>query len=206
MNITRSQQEFINKYLLRLFESTGQNPSSAHSGASPAPARSSGSGSEGPGQPSGRRGGGDGRGPGEPARVTGRNRVSHSPALSGTMVARILKLWKVIEQDLASRYGETQVKTGMNYIARATLSGIQKVPDLRDHPESRRLRRRVENLLKLVYRIDRKEHWESLSRLVERQWRPNQITYPEAVYFLEWLRRLLPEQDSSQDSSQAHRR
>ncbi|HHY65666.1 MAG TPA: hypothetical protein GX517_00445 [Alicyclobacillus sp.] len=206
MNITRSQKEVINKYLLRLFESTGQNPSSAHSGASPAPARSSRRGSEGPGQPSGRRGGRDGNGPGGPARFTGRTQVSHSPALPGTMMGRILNLWKVIEQDLASRYGETEIKKGMNYVARATLSGVQKVPDLRDHPESRRLRRRVENLLELVYRIDHKENWEGLSRLVERQWRPNQITYPEAVYFLEWLRRLLPKQDNSQDPSQAHRR
>ncbi|CAB3394568.1 hypothetical protein [Kyrpidia spormannii] len=203
MNITRSQKEVINKYLLRLFESTGENPSSAHSGASPAPARSSGSGSNGPGQPSGSRRGDDGRGS---ARVTGRNQASHSPALPGSMVGDILKLWKVIEQDLASRYGETEVQKGMNYVARATLSGVQKVPDLRDHPEARRFRQRVENLLKLVYRKTSREHWETLSRLVERQWRPNQITYPEAVYFLEWLRRLLPEQVSSQDTRQTRRR
>lgn len=190
--LTRSQKESIDKFLVNLFHSScpgvGSGPDTAPRTVAANPS----------GRPSGPHGNRENtrtpeRRPDSPAGQADAPGAALNPVnIPGTMVQRILELWKVMEEDLASRRSPAETEKGMNYVARATLAGVRKIPDLRDHPEGRELRRRVENAFDVLFRVDKKQNWEILSRLVERRWRPNQITYAEAVYFLGWLRRLLP--------------
>ncbi|ATY85810.1 hypothetical protein CVV65_13470 [Kyrpidia spormannii] len=192
--LTRSQKESIDKFLVKLFHSSDPG---GESGPVPAPGRTAA------GNPSGPHGNRKNtrtpeRRPDSSAGKPDAPGAALNPVnIPGTMVQRILELWKVMEEDLASRRTPSETEKGMNYVVRATLSGVRKIPDLRDHAEGRELRQRVESAFDVLFRVDKKQNWENLSRLVERHWRPNQITHAEAVYFLGWLRRLLP-RDRSQ--------
>ncbi|MDI3328487.1 MAG: hypothetical protein QJR06_08040 [Alicyclobacillaceae bacterium] len=165
--LTDSQREAIHRLLVRLFRDR------------PATDREKGvSGRVEPGRTTAESGGNPGK----------NQAVSASPS----MIQRALELWKIVEEDMASRLSSQDAERGMNYVVRATLAGPQRVPPLRDHPEGQRLQRRVEHIRGILFRIGKKEQWEAVSRLVERRWRPQEITYAEAVYFLSWLRRLIP--------------